>query len=293
MEACPGPDRHLRTPRYTAPPGATDCHAHIFGPQSRYPFSPTRNYTPEDCSIDDYRLLLATLGLSRGVLVQGGAHGTDNRVTLDAIASDRDRFKGVAVIGPGRPVAELESLQRGGIRGVRLSSIVGGSFGHLESIARDAHNFGWHLLLHFQDSAEMTELEPVLKRVPNPFVLDHLGRIRADESLNSGSYRCLLRLLDTDRCWIKLASLYRLSLEPYPFRDMLPMIHDVLARRPDKVIWGSNWPHPICPTSMPNDADLVDLIPMWIPDPNVQQQVLVKNPEALYGFPSIVVNHEH
>jgi predicted TIM-barrel fold metal-dependent hydrolase len=284
MEVCAGPDRHVRKPRYSAPPGATDCHAHIFGPQAQYPFSPARNYTPEDCTIDDYRSLLATLGLSRGVLVQGGAHGTDNRVTLDAIATDRDRLRGVAVIGAGLPVAELESLQRGGIRGVRLSSIVGGSFGQLDPIARCAHDFGWHLLLHFQNSTEMVELEPVLKRLPNSFVLDHLGRIRADESVNSVSYRCLLRLLDTDRCWIKLASLYRLSREQYPFSDMLPMIHDVVARRPDRVIWGTNWPHPICPTSMPNDADLVDLIPLWLPDDDLRCQVLVRNPEILYGF---------
>jgi predicted TIM-barrel fold metal-dependent hydrolase len=286
MEKCPGPDRNLRKPRYVAPPGATDCHAHVFGPQARYPFSAARNYTPEDCTIDDYRSLLATLGISRGVLVQGGAHGTDNRVTLDGIAADPDRLRGVAVIGAGWPLAELEAMHRGGIRGVRLSSIVGGSFGHLEPIARETHSLGWHVLLHFQRSTEMLDLESTLKKIPNQFVLDHLGRIRADESLNSSSYQCLLRLLDTDRCWIKLASLYRMSLEPYPFLDMLPMIHDVVARRPDRIIWGSNWPHPIWPTSMPNDADLVDLIPLWLPDAEAQQQVLVKNPEVLYDFPS-------
>jgi predicted TIM-barrel fold metal-dependent hydrolase len=257
----------------------------VFGPQARYPFSPARNYTPEDCTIEEYRLLLATLGLSRGVVVQGGAHGVDNRVTLDATATDPAHLRGVAVIEAGTSRNELEKLHRGGIRGVRLSSIVGQNFDHLESIARDADDFKWHLLLHFQNSSEMLDLEPVLTRIPNAFVLDHLGRIRAEESLDSGPYQCLLRLLDTDRCWVKLASLYRLSRESYPFLDMLPMIHDVVARRPDRIIWGSNWPHPICPTSMPNDADLVDLIPIWLPDGNLQKQVLVKNPEVLYGFP--------
>jgi len=286
MHACPGPDRHLRRPRYVAPPDATDCHAHVFGPQARYPFAAGRNYTPEDCTIGDYRGLLDSLGLSRGILVQGGAHGTDNRVTLDAIATDSARLRGVAVIDPGLPESELAAMQRGGIRGVRLSSIVGGSFGHLEPLARQTHEFGWHVLLHFQNSTELTGLEALLRRIPNAFVLDHLARIRADESLNSSAYRCLLRLLDTDRCWIKLASLYRMSLEPYPFRDMLPMIHDVVRRRPDRVIWGSNWPHPICPTSMPNDADLVDLIPLWLPDEAVRHRVLVENPALLYGFQS-------
>jgi 2-pyrone-4,6-dicarboxylate lactonase len=175
-------------------------------------------------------------------------------------------------------------MHRGGIRGVRLSSIVGGSFGHLEPIARQTHEFGWHVLLHFQNSGELVDLESALRDIPNAFVLDHLARIRADESLNSPAYRCLLGLLDTDRCWIKLASLYRMSLAQYPFLDMLPMIHDVVARRPDRVIWGTNWPHPICPTSMPNDADLVDLIPLWLPDDAVRQRVLVDNPARLYGF---------
>lgn len=218
--------------------------------------------------------------------MQGGAHGTDNGVTLDAIATNRDQFRGVAVIDAGLPSAQLESLHLGGIRGVRLSSIVGGSFDGLESIAQETRIFGWHLLLHFRRSTELIGLESVLADISNDFVLDHLGRIRADESLNSSSYRCLLRLLDTDRCWIKLASLYRMSLEPYPFLDMLPMIHDVVARRPDRVIWGSNWPHPICPTSMPNDADLVDLIPLWLPDDDVRRRVLVTNPEVLYQFPT-------
>ena len=117
-------------------------------------------------------------------------------------------------------------------------------------------------------------------------MLDHLARIRADETLDSPAYRCLLRLLDTDRCWIKLASLYRLSMQPYPYLDMLPMIHDVVARRPDRVIWGSNWPHPICPTTMPNDADLVDLIPLWLPEEAAQHRVLVGNPEELYDYPT-------
>lgn len=286
MATCPGPDRQLRRPRFAVPPGTADCHAHIFGPQARFPFSETRNYTPEDCTIEDYRSLLSTLGISRGVIVQGGAHGTDNRVTLDAIATDREHLRGVAVIGAGVTFAERELKHQGGIRGVRLSSIVGGSFDLLEPIAHDAQEFGWHVLLHFHRSSEMVDLEPLLKKIPNAFVLDHLGRIRADESLSSSSYRCLLRLLETDRCWIKLASLYRMSLEPYPYRDMLPMIHDVVARRPDRVIWGTNWPHPICPIAMPNDADLVDLIPLWIPDEDVQRQVLVKNPEILYEFPT-------
>jgi len=123
-----------------------------------------------------------------------------------------------------------------------------------------------------------------LLQIRSSFVLDHLARISAAEGVESKPFQTLLRLLDTDRCWIKLASLYRLSSEPYPHRDMLPMIRKVVELRPDRVLWGSNWPHPICPVPMPNDGDLVDLIPLWLPDSRTQQLALVENPALLYGF---------
>ena len=118
-------------------------------------------------------------------------------------------------------------------------------------------------------------------------MLDHLARISAAEGVESEAFGMLLRLLDTDRCWVKLASLYRLSAEPYPHRDMLPMIGRVVGHRPDRVLWGSNWPHPICPVPMPNDGDLVDLIPLWLPDETSQRLALVDNPASLYGFGQI------
>lgn len=284
--ACAGPDRALRAPRLRLPAGTVDCHAHVFGPRERFPFSAERSYTPEDCTVEDYRALLDNLGIDRCVIVHGGAHGTDNAVTLDALRAMGPRARGVAVIRPGLGDEALDALHAGGMRGCRISSVVrgGARFEHLEDLARETHRLGWHVLIHLHRSEELVDLAPRLRAIPNPFVLDHLGHVLGAEGTASPGFRALLALLDTGRCWVKLASLYRSSAEPYPHADMLPMIHAVVAARPDRVIWGTNWPHPIYRGAMPNDADLVDLLPRWIPDEAIRHRVLVDNPAALYGF---------
>jgi 2-pyrone-4,6-dicarboxylate lactonase len=268
------------------PRGTCDCHVHVFGPQALYPFSEKRSYTPEDCTVEDLEKLHATLGVDRAVIVHGGAHGTDNRVTLAALDRNPDALRGVAVIPSGLPRRELEDMHRRGMRGCRMSTVVSGgaSFAHLRGLADETFDLGWHLVLHFNRATELVEVAPLLKQVRSPFVLDHLARIEPRDGVDSPAFTKLMRLLDTDRCWIKLASLYRLSAEPYPHRDMLPMISRVVESRPDRILWGSNWPHPICPVPMPNDGDLVDLIPLWLPDATAQRLALVDNPAKLYGF---------
>lgn len=286
---CPGPNRHPRRPHFQMPRGACDTHVHVFGPQATFPFSDQRSYTPEDCTVDDLMQLHETLGIDRVVIVHGGAHGTDNRATLAALDRYPDRARGVAVIPSGLPQAELADMHRRGMRGCRMSTVVSGgaSFAHLRSLADETFALGWHLVLHFNKASELVDVAPELEAVRSPFVLDHLARISAAEGIHSEPFQTLLRLLDTDRCWVKLASLYRLSSEPYPHRDMLPMIAKVVETRPDRILWGSNWPHPICPVQMPDDGDLVDLIPLWLPDSRVQKLALVDNPASLYGFDPI------
>ncbi len=277
----------MRRPAFRMPAGATDTHAHVFGPQARFPFSPERSYTPEDCTVVQYAELLDTLGVQRCVLVQGGPHGTDNRVTLDAIAQLGERARGVAVIRPGLGAQQLQALHEGGMRGCRISTVVrgGATFDHLEALAAETAPLGWHLVLHLKHSAELLALAPRLKALANPFVIDHLGHVLGDEGINAPAMAAILDLLDTDRCWVKLASLYRSSSQPYPHADMLPMVHAVVRARPDRLLWGSNWPHPIHTGAMPNDADTVDLIPLWVPEAAHQQALLVDNPARLYGFP--------
>lgn len=268
------------------PPGATDCHVHVFGPAAQFPFSPARSYTPEDCTLEDLEHMHATIGVERAVIVHGGAHGTDNSVTLAALDRRPDKLRGVAVIPSGLPRATLEDMHRRGMRGCRMSTVVSGgaSFAHLRALSEETLDLGWHLVLHFNRSSELVDVESLLRNARSHFVLDHLARITGDEGVNSPGFAALMRLLDTERCWVKMASLYRLSSEPYPHPDMLPMIERVVAARPDRVLWGSNWPHPICPVPMPNDGDLVDLIPLWFPDARTQRLALVDNPARLYGW---------
>lgn len=289
MQPCPPPDRHPRQPAFAMPRGACDCHVHVFGPQAQFPFSAARSYTPEDCTAEDLDRLHSALGIDRAVIVHGGAHGTDNRVTLATLDRAPQRLRGVAVIPAGLPRRTLEDMHRRGMRGCRMSTVVSGgaSFEHLENLAAQTFDLDWHLVLHFHHATELVNVAPKLLRVRSPFVLDHLARIDARDGVASPAFATLMRLLDTGRCWVKFASLYRLSAEPYPHLDMLPMIERVVAHRPDRVIWGSNWPHPICPVPMPNDGDLVDLIPLWLPDAATQRLVLVDNPAALYGFAAI------
>jgi 2-pyrone-4,6-dicarboxylate lactonase len=286
MHDCAGPDRGTRRPRFVMPRNACDCHVHIFGPQSMFPFSGHRSYTPEDCTFEDLERLHATLGVDRAVIVHGGAHGTDNTVTLAALDRKPETLRGVAVIPSGLPSGELETMHRRGMRGCRMSTVVSGgaSFAHLRALAEETFDLGWHLVFHFNRSSELVEIAPQLRDIRSAFVLDHLARITPHEGVSSTAFTTLMHLLDTDRCWVKLASLYRLSQEPYPHSDMLPMIARVVEARPDRILWGSNWPHPICPVPMPNDGDLVDLIPLWLPNEDVQRFALVENPSELYGF---------
>jgi predicted TIM-barrel fold metal-dependent hydrolase len=286
MNQCQGPVRDTRKPIFKVPAGACDTHAHVFGPSDRYPFSAQRSYTPPDCTIEQYLALLDILGFDRGVIVQGGANGTDNCVTLDAIATAPNRLRGVAVIPSGLGEKALIEFHQRGIRGVRMSTVVSGGVGfdHLDRLAREVGPMGWHVMLHFHAASELVDVAPQLQTLPCAFILDHMARITGAEGVTSAAFETVLRLLDTDKCWLKLASLYRLSMLPYPHQDMLPMIHEVVRRRPDRIIWGSNWPHPIHKGTMPNDGDLVDLIPLWVPDETVQIQMLVTNPASLYGF---------
>ncbi len=286
MKPCPGPIRATKKPAFTVPPNSCDTHAHVFGPQAVFPFSAQRSYTPEDCTLEDYRQMLATLGFDRGVIVHGGAHGTDNRVTLNALEQLGPQFRAILVQPPGLSLAERKAQHALGVRGYRMSTVVSGGVGFdlLQPLAEEAAELDWHVLLHFHHAHELLDVESTLKDLPCPFVLDHLARIEGRQGITDPAFSAVLRLLDTGKAWVKLASLYRLSSEPYPHKDMLPMIHQVIESHPDRVLWGSNWPHPIHEGPMPNDGDLVDLIPLWAPNPAHQQQLLVSNPATLYGY---------
>jgi 2-pyrone-4,6-dicarboxylate lactonase len=280
---CPGPDPTTKPPRFVPPPGAWDCHAHVFGPPETYPFVEARSFTPPTATVRDWLRVLDTLGLARGVLVQGSAHGTDNRVTLDAIAASNGRALGVAVVGPDTTDAELAALHAGGMRGARLSSVVAGGPGLavIDQVAARIRPLGWHLVVHVARSAELVGLLPHLLAAGLPLVIDHLGHALPEEGEDAPGITTLLELLRLGH-WTKISALHRPSPGPAPWTDVKPLVRRVLRVRPDRVLWGTDWPHVNHYGAMPNDGDLMDAFADWVPETALQRAVLVDNPRHLY-----------
>ena len=285
---CPGPDYDIRKPTVKPPPNSCDTQAHVFGPATQFPYAEGRGYTPPDAPIEAYLRLLDTLGLDRGVIVHGSAHGSDNRVTLHGIASAPERLRGVVVVDPAISDTELVAMAEGGIRGIRLSTMLKGAYGTelLEPMADRIKGLGWHIVIHLNEVAEIAELEPRIRRLPVAVVIDHLGRVRGDEGVDHRGFQALLSLLrNSDTVWAKLSSWYRLSDQGPPYDDMTPLAEALIEARADRIIWGSNWPHPILwDHPMPNDGDLFDQFMGWAGDASTQQRILVDNPAMLYGF---------
>lgn len=283
---CPGPRAHASRPSWRAPSDATDCHCHVFGPFDRYPLSPGRSYTPPEASVAQYLDMLGTIGLFRTVIVQPSIYGTENAVTLDAVdAIGLDRARAVAVVDDGFGAAELEAMAARGARGVRFNAVSGNGtpVEQLERLAERIAPLGWHVQLYTQASA-MPELEPVLRRLPTPVVVDHMGGVKAAESgVEHPGFRSLLRLLEGG-AWVKLSG-YRSSAGP-PYDDVAPIARALLQAAPDRCVWGTDWPHPSLhdPAEVPDDGALLDALGRWAPDAETRRAVLVDNPARLYGF---------
>jgi 2-pyrone-4,6-dicarboxylate lactonase len=288
--ACAPPDFRPRRPRLAVPPHACDCHAHILGPASVHPYAPRRVYTPPDCLLPDYRNMLAALGLERAVLVQPSVYGTDNAVLVEALERAGGGYRGVAVVDPAVADLELARLNACGVRGVRVNAVdVPGRkpgdlpIDRLRGLARRVAPLGWHLelLLHVD---EFPALDDALAGLPVDVVIGHLGYMGAARGLDDPGFRALLRLLERGRCWVKLTGPYRISKTALPYPDVAPLAHALAGARPDRLVWGSDWPHVMLKGAMPNDADLLDLLAVWLPDEKLRKRVLVDNPELLYGF---------
>ncbi|HVE54839.1 MAG TPA: amidohydrolase family protein [Ramlibacter sp.] len=288
---CAPPDFAVRPPRVALPSPSCDCHAHVIGPAGRYPFSAERVYTPPDCLPDDYERMRAVLGLERAVLVQPSVYGTDNRLLLDALAQDPTHLRGVAVVPADVADAELERLHAAGVRGVRVNLVdrrdAGGPLplAMLAQLARRIAAPGWHLelLVHVDQHAQ--EL-PRLAGLGVPVVLGHFGYQSLGAGPGHAGFQALLRLLAEGALWVKLTGPYRLTREPLPYAECDRLAQALREAAPGRLLWGSDWPHVMLKGRMPNDADLVDLLERWLPDPSLREQVLVRNPQALYGFPA-------
>ncbi len=288
LPTCQPPDPDTRTPAIAAPPGSCDTHCHVYGPRERYSLAETRRYDPPLCPVEDHHRMLTTLGVERAVLVQASPYGTDNSAMLDAVAAMAGRYRGVAVVAPDIAEDELARLHAGGVRGVRMSTLPKSRVGpeHMEALAERIRDFGWLVQIHLDKSDHLPELAERFARLPVPVLIDHFGRVRGAEGIDSAGFQALLGLLrGTDNVWSKLCSFYRLSDQGGPdYADMAAPARALIEARPDRLVWGSNWPHPNHKGAMPNDGDLFGVLFGWIEDAALRQAILADNPARLFGF---------
>jgi 2-pyrone-4,6-dicarboxylate lactonase len=289
IPVCKAPDPNTRTPTYKAPPGACDAHCHIFGPGDKYPYAPDRSYTPPDAPLERFKELQNTLGLERAVLVNASCHGTDNTVIIDAIAQSNGKYRGVANVDDSFTDQDFEKLHDGGCRGVRFNFVrhLGGmpDMDVFHRVIDRIKIFGWHVVLHF-DASDVVEFKDLLLGLPVPFIIDHMGRVPTADGLQQQPFQKLLELAKNNSCWVKICGAERISSAGPPFTDAVPFAQALIETAPDRILWGTDWPHPNIKKHMPNDGDLVDLIPLFAPDPATQKRILVDNPDRLYGFGS-------
>lgn len=285
VKTCQPPDPHPRRPRLQAPPGAIDTHFHIFGPEAHYPFVPVRRFTPPDASVASYLHLHRTLGLSGAVLVQPSMYGTDNRRQLDAACELGIPTRTIVVVPLTIADKELGDLYAQGARGVRFVPTQPGGLplDQLENFAERLGALGWHIQLMLAPE-HLIELEPRLAKLRCPIVIDHMADIRSAGGIDQAAFQALLRLLYGDQCWIKLSAGYHHSDQAPPYPETIPLAHALAAARPDRLFWGTDWPHANHAGLMPNSTDLFDLLLDWVPDERVRTRILVDNPTLFYGF---------
>jgi 2-pyrone-4,6-dicarboxylate lactonase len=273
-------------PAYRPPLGAVDAHCHVFGPADLFPFSPRRKYTPVDAPADRLFALRDHLGLSRNVIVQATCHGADNSAMLDAIARSGGRARGVAVVDVDTPDEELRRLHAGGVRGVRfnfLKRLVGDApKDDYIRIARRIAALGWHIVVYFE-SHELADLTPFITALPGTIVIDHMGRPEVAEGLGGAGFGQVLALMERDaRFWIKVSCPERLTVAGPPYADVVPFARRLVETYPDRVLWGTDWPHPNMRSHMPDDGHLVDMIPHIAPTEALRRKLLIDNPMRLY-----------
>ena len=274
-------------PRFAPPAGAVDAHCHVFGPGDVFPYAPGRKYTPCDGTREDLFALRRHLGFSRSVIVQATCHGADNRALLDAIAHSDDTARGVATVTRTVTHEELERLHAGGVRGVRFNFVKR----LVDALPRDelveiAHRIaplGWHIVIYFE-AAELAELQDFFLDLPTPLVVDHMGTPDVAKGALSAEFdRFTAFMARRGDIWCKVTCPERLSKEGPPlYSDVIPFGRRIVEAFPDRVLWGTDWPHPNMKSHTPDEGQLVDFIPHIAPTPDLQRRLLVDNPMRLY-----------
>ncbi len=285
----PPPNRNPHPPTlFTPPPDATNGHCHVFGPADRFPFAPGRAYTPPDSGFDELKAHQDRLGLSRAILVQASCHGTDNSAMVDALRRGQGRYAGVALIDDTHTADDLTELHDAGVRGIRFNFVqhLGGApdpdlfWRQVERVAP----LGWHIELHF-DAKDLSVNADLFQRLSVPYIIDAMGRVDATAGLDQEPFLYLLHMLRSDeKAWVKVSSAERITDGGNPpYDDVIPYARALIDAAPDRVLWGTDWPHPNV-KHMPDDGDLIDLLADHAPDEETRNRILVENPERLYDF---------
>lgn len=276
------------TPEFKLPAGAVDAHCHVFGPADTFPFAPERKYTPCDAGKDKLWALRDHLGVHRNVIVQATCHGADNRALVDALLNSRGTARGVATVRASVTDEELKMLDDAGVRGVRFNFVKrlvdALPFDDLQSIAERITPLGWHIVIYFE-AADLAEYYGFFTTLPTTVVVDHMGRPDITAPINGPAFELFLRLLsDNDNFWSKVSCPERLSgVGPEGgYEDVVPFARTVVENFSDRVLWGTDWPHPNMKTHMPDDGKLVDFVPKIAVTRGLQRQLLVDNPMRLY-----------
>jgi 2-pyrone-4,6-dicarboxylate lactonase len=276
-----------RKPDFRPPPGAVDAHCHVFGPGDVFPYARERKYTPSDAPKEQLWALRDFLGFERNVIVQGTCHGADNRALVDALRSSGDRARGVATLTRSATDTELQTLHAAGVRGVRFNFVkrlvdVTPPQVLLEIVRRIAP-LGWHVVVYFE-AQDLAELEPFLASLPMTVVVDHMGRPDMRQPVDGAEFERFVRFMrEHGNVWSKVSGAERLSVSgPPSYSDFVPFARRIVESFPDRVLWGTDWPHPNMKSHMPDDGALVDLLPRIAPTPELQRRLLVDNPTRLY-----------
>src|SRR5262245_15897118 len=277
-------------PKVKAPANACDCHMHIYDP-ARFPMPPSKRVPPSNAAVAQYRQLQRRIGTTRVVVVQPRNYAIDNRVTVDAIAQLGPGARGVAVLHPTVSDADLKALDRGGIRGIRFTlgdpatAVV--KVDMIEPLAKRVVDLGWHIQFNVEGD-QIVELADLLRRLPTQLVFDHLANPPVAAGVSHPSHAIVRGLVDRGRAWVKLSGAYSNSkVGPPSYPEATRVAQTFVKAAPERLVWGSDWPHPTMPESnKPDDALLLDLLAEWAPDEAMRNRILVRNPEALYGFPA-------
>jgi predicted TIM-barrel fold metal-dependent hydrolase len=277
-------------PKLKAPPGACDCHHHIYD-AGRFPLEDYGVQFQPNGRVEEYKLLQKRIGTTRDVIVTPAAYVDRNDVTLDALKRLGVNARGVALLTTKVTDAELKRLTDGGVRGVRFSQnppTVTSTFEVIEPLAKRVAAFGWHVQI-YMPADRIAAAEDLWNRFPTSLVFDHLGHLPQPQGTDHPAFGVIRRLIDKGKTWVKISGAYiDTKVGPPTYSDSTKVAQAFVKAAPERMVWGSDWPHPGLPADMkPNDAVLFDLLSQWAPNERDRHRILVENPEALYGFPRL------